>query len=203
MQLPGTAAAAVLLITLTGMTAPSDNGSSIIAAVDARNATLASFTFKADVAVAMHHFPWMHFRLSGEGRYRRGDSYIVHFTKMPWFASHIHDVDLSMIDPTLWPKDYSYSVVGTEGVDTIFALQALHDPTLTQARVALNEAGADWVDATYTDGMHIHMAVTADTASGYLLPSKLDVAIDAPHMPLSAQADFSHYQISSGSGSLR
>lgn len=144
--------------------------------------------------MAMHHFPWLHFRLIGDGLYQRGDRYIVHFTQMPRFASQIHDIDLSMLDPSLWPKNYRYAAAGSEDAGTIFNLKALHDPMLAKAQVALNERGADWVDATYTDGMHIHMNVSSADAGGYLLPSTLDVTIDYPHMPLSATATFGGYQ---------
>src|SRR5262249_35786184 len=115
-------------------------------------------------------------------------------TQMPFFAKQVHDIDLSMLDPTLWPKNYAYDGVGIDGDDAIFDLQALHDPNLDKARVALNNQGADWVDATYKDGMHIHMAVTPTQAGSYLLRSKMDVTIDYPHMPLSATADFDAYQ---------
>jgi hypothetical protein len=188
-----TAAAVALSLFLTGAV-PRDDCGAIIAALDARNATLPNFTFHANVAVAMHHFPWLHFHLDGDGTYDRGDRYLVHFTRMPFFAKQIHDIDLSMLDPTLWPKNYLYTRIGLEGSDAVFSLAPLHDPTLSKAEVAINEQGADWVDATYTDGMHIHMAVTTAPAGPYLLPGKMDVAIDYPHMPLSATADFTNYQ---------
>lgn len=183
-----------LSLLLTGAIARNDNCSAIIAAVDARNSTLPNFTFHADVAVRMHHFPWMHFHLSGDGTYKKGNRYWVHFTQMPFFAKQVHDIDLSMLDPTLWPKNYAYEASGIDGDDAIFNLQALHDPTLEKAQVALNNQGADWVDATYNDGMHIHMSVKPGQSGAYLLPQTMDVSIDYPHMPLSASADFTGYQ---------
>lgn len=182
-----------LSVFLTGAISPTDDCTAIIAAVDARNSTLPNFTFHADVAVKMHHFPWLGFHLSGDGTYEKGNRYWVHFTQMPFFAKQVHDIDLSMLDPTLWPKNYTYDAVGIDGDDAIFDLQALHDPNLEQARVALNNQGADWVDATYKDGMHIHMAVTSGQNGSYVLPSKMDVSIDYPHMPLSATANFNAY----------
>jgi hypothetical protein len=190
----GVATLVALSLFLTGAIARTGDCSAIIAAVDARNANLPNFTFHADVGVAMHHFPWLHFHLSGDGTYQRGNRYFVHFTQMPFFAKQVHDIDLSMLDPTLWPKNYTYTPEGIDGDDAIFDLQALHDPTLTKAQVALNDQGADWVDATYNDGMHIHMTVKPAQTGAYLLPASMDVSIDYPHMPLSAKADFSSYQ---------
>jgi hypothetical protein len=194
MRTSAVATTVALSVLLTGAISRTGDCGAIIAAVDARNSSLPNFTFHADVAVKMHHFPWLRFHLSGDGTYQKGNRYWVHFTKMPFFAKQVHDIDLSMLDPTLWRKNYRYSAVGIDGDDAIFALQALHDPNLDKAQVALNDQGADWVDATYKDGMHIHMAVTPAQTGAYLLPSKMDVTIDYPHMPLSASADFSAYQ---------
>jgi hypothetical protein len=194
MRISRAATVLALSLLLTGALSRSDDCGAIIAAVDARNANLPNFTFHADVAVKMHHFPWLRFHLSGDGTYERGNRYWVHFTQMPFFAKQVHDIDLSMLDPTLWPKNYTYTAVGIDGDDAVFALQALHDPNLAKAQVALNDQGADWVDATYNDGMHIHMTVKPAQTGAYLLPVKMDVSIDYPHMPLSANADFTNYQ---------
>jgi hypothetical protein len=194
MRISGAATLIAISLLLTGAIARNGDCTAIIAAVDARNSSLPNFTFHADVAVRMHHFPWLRFHLTGDGTYKKGDRYWVHFTQMPFFAKQVHDIDLSMLDPTLWPKNYTYDAAGIDGADAIFDLQALHDPNLDKAQVALNGQGADWVDATYKDGMHIHMTVIPGQAGAYLLPTKMDVSIDYPHMPLSASADFSGYQ---------
>src|SRR5579862_396049 len=189
-QRAATAACFLLLLGATG----SISGNAVVAAFDARNAALPNYTFHADVAMAMHHFPWLHFHMSGDGIYAKGDKYSIHFTQMPFFASKIHDIDLSLIDPVLWPKNFLFTEAGMQGDDAIFDLQALHDPTLVHAQVAITAGGADWVDSTYTDGTHIHMAVTHAATNGFMLPSKIDASIDYPHMPLSAKADLNNYQ---------
>jgi len=193
MSISRSATLVAIALILTGGVARTNGCNAIIAAVDARNATLPNFTFHADVGVKMHHFPWLHFHLSGDGTYKKGNRYWVHFTQMPFFAKQVHDIDLSMLDPTLWPKNYAYEAAGIQGDDAVFDLQALHDPNLEKAQVALNGQGADWVDATYKDGMHIHMTVTPGQTGAYLLPQKMDISVDYPHMPLSASADFTGY----------
>lgn len=193
MRISRTATLVAISVLLTGAVARNGDCSAIIAAVDARNSNLPNFTFHADVGVKMHHFPWLGFHLSGDGTYKKGDRYWVHFTQMPFFAKQVHDIDLSMLDPTLWPKNYRYTPMVIDGDDAIFALTALHDPNLDKAQVALNAQGADWVDATYKDGMHIHMTITPGQTGAYLLPQKIAVSIDYPHMPLSANAEFTGY----------
>lgn len=179
--------------------ARADDSASVIAEAYGRNESLQSYTFQMDVAMAMRHFPWLHFHLKGDGIYERGIRYEVHFTGMPGFASHMpQNVDLSMIDPNMWPNRYLYYEIAQQEGDTIFALQALGDEarSVKAATVALNPiSGARWVDANYSDGTHIHMDVSSNYLNGFLLPETLTANVDYPHMPLSANVDFTQYQL--------
>jgi hypothetical protein len=140
------------------------------------------YTFELDVAMAMRHFPWLHFHLKGEGLYQPGVSYIVHFTSVPWFIPKArHDVDLSMIDPLMWPR-----------------LHSLDDPGLLRATVALGPYGmARTTDATYSDGTHIETKLNCGSIDGFALPATMTAQIDEPHLALSANADFEDYAFNS------
>lgn len=147
----------------------------------------------------MRHFPWLGFHMLGVGRYMPGKSYVVHFTRLPWFAPRKqHVADLSMLDPTLWPTRFTYQDVGEQGGNTMFDLRSIADPTLTSATVGL---GPNWcarqVDVTYNDGTHITMNVKFGNVNGFLLPTSLTADIDVPHMALSASADFKDYLFTS------
>lgn len=173
---------------------PPTAGSVLVATAGARNESLRSYTFHMDVAMAMSHFPWLHFHMEGIGQYDRGKRYLVHFTKMPFFASKIHDIDLSMIDPSMWPKHYRYREIGQQDGDTVFTLEDANDRLLKAAAVALNPyTGAHWLDTTYVDGTHIHMILNSNELNGFLLPATMTVQVDYPHMPLHADADFNNY----------
>ena len=192
------AVAAGALIASIAPTLATGTGMPAITAVYGRNDALQSYTFHMNIGMTMRHFPWLHFRMEGLGDYRRGDHYVVHLTKMPWFATKFQKVDLSMIDPTMWPNRYRYEQAGQDKDDTIFALHALQDPSLASAAVALNPTlGARWVDATYTDGTHIHMNLSSNDVDGFLLPVTLTASVDYPTMPLSANANFTDYSITS------
>ncbi len=174
-----------------------DEGSAVLASASTRNLGLQSFTFHADIAMAMRHFPWLHFHVKGTGDYRRGDHYVLRLSGGLPFSSGMHEIDLSMIDPSMWTHRFRYHAVGENDGDTLFALQALHDPTLKTATVAVTPySGAHWVDAAYSDGTHIHMTVATDDVQGFLLPATLDADVDRPHMPISADATFNDYVIS-------
>ncbi len=175
---------------------PAD-GDGVLAAISTRNVGLESFTFHANVAMAMRHFPWLHFHVQGTGDYRRGDHYFLRLSNLP-FSSGTHQIDLSMIDTSMWADRYRYRNIGANDGDALFALQSLHDSSLKSATVAVSpSSGAHWVDASYADGTHIHMTVGSGDVRGFLLPSTLDADVDRPHMPLSAAATFSDYVISS------
>lgn len=177
-----------------------DDGASVLASATTRNVGLESFTFHADIAMAMRHFPWLHFHLRGTGDYRRGDHYTLRLSGGLPFSSGMHQIDLSMIDPGMWRSRYRYHVSGEDNGDTLFALQPLHGGSLKTATVAISPFnGARWVDAVYSDGTHIHMTVGSGDVQGYVLPATLDADVDRPHMPISAAATFDDYVISSTS----
>jgi hypothetical protein len=190
----GAAAGAFFLLTTTVAGSQVTPGSVVVAAAYGRNAALQNYTFHVDVAMSMRHFPWLHFHLTGDGQYNRcREHYTVHLIGMPFFAKKIHDIDLSVIDPTLWPKRYKYHVIGVRGDDTLFDVSGggLHDTT-----VALNpRSGVDWADVTYSDGTHIHLGISSSDVNGYLLPETLDANVKYSNIPLTARATVTDYEL--------
>jgi hypothetical protein len=161
----------------------------------------ATYSFHMGIDMAMHHFPWLHFRMEGTGDYARGNRYVVHLTQTPALFSKMRDIDLSMIDPGMWPKRYRAERQSEQDGATVYALTALHDPSMRAASVALDSAGsARWVDAQYSGGMHLHMTLTNSSVSGYVVPVSLDADVDYPHMPMSADAFFTDYNFSNQKG---
>ena len=202
MTLPRRAAAvgAILILLPASLAAThASDGAVVIAAAYGRNETLRAYTFHMNVKMAMHHFPWLHFSMQGDGQYDRSGKYCVHFTQMPGFAAgKVHDIDLTMIDPNMWPGRYRYYEIGEQDGDSIFALASANadDKSLANATVALNPAsGARWVDVTYSDGTRIRMQVSSEFVRGYLLPQTIEADVDYPHMPLSAHAEFNGYDL--------
>ncbi len=188
----------IALLASSAPTRANDLGAPVIATAYERNDALAAFTFHANIAMVMRHFPWLHFRMGGLSDYRRGDHYVLHLTNRPPFASKMPDIDLSMIDPNMWPNRYRYTEITRRDGDTLFTLQAIGDSTLKSATVAVNPiSGAHWVDATYAEGTHIHIVVSSNVVDGFLLPVSLTADVDCPHMPLSADAAFTDYTIPS------
>ncbi|MFZ1018935.1 MAG: hypothetical protein WAN39_13800 [Candidatus Cybelea sp.] len=153
------------------------------------------YTFDMDVAMRMHHFPWLHFNMQGTGEYSPGQSYKVSFNKTPWFVpKQSSGMDLSMIDPLLWPQHYTYAQLGTRDGMTMYSLHAIDDPTMQGATVGLGpQACTRTIDANYTNGTHIHMKITPAMVNGFLLPQTLTADIDEPHLSLSADAAFKNY----------
>jgi hypothetical protein len=190
-----------LLVFASTSPAPATDGDSALAAARARNPSLTAYTFHMTVAMAMRHFPWLHFHIDGDGQYVRGQDYVVHFSKMPFFAKGINKIDLSALDPSMWQKDYFVSVAARDAGTTTFALRPRKtDPNdkdpLVQAYVTLdaNNATRDVV-MHYTDGGDIHLSLTPGEAHGYRLPASGDAEINTAGQALSAHADFTDYEI--------
>lgn len=160
-----------------------------------QNSAPPSYTFHMDVVMAMRHFPWLHFRLQGTGDYQPGMSYVVHFNSVPWFIPKVHkDADLTIMDPLMWPRHYTYSEIGQRDGANLFELHALNDPGLRSATVAVGTDGCTReVDATYSDGTHVDTKVNSSVVGGFMLPTTMTATIDEPHIALSGNATFKDY----------
>lgn len=187
-----------LLITTLSTLQPTD--SLALAEASARNPSLDAYSFHLDAAMAMKHFPWLHFHIAGDGEYIRGDRYVVNFTQTPFFARSVKQVDLSPLDPSMWPKQYSIAVASQNDGSTTFVLQKLHqDPQdphpLVDALVTL-DAQHETRDVVlqYADGA-IHLVLSPAETQGYRLPASFTADIDMPGEALTAQANFSDYTI--------
>lgn len=174
-----------------------------------RNPSLTAYTFDMNVVLAMHHFPWLHFRLAGEGQTVRGEHYMVHFTKMPFFVRGMNEVDLSTLDPRMWEKRYILDLVDQKNSMTTFSLRP-RDPDqeqtnpLTNALVTLDANYATrTVVLQYANGGNITLNLTPENTYGYWLPVAGEAQIDMPGEVLSAHASFSNYAIESTEASNR
>jgi hypothetical protein len=184
------------------VTAPDSTGSAL-AEASSRNPSLDAYSFHLDAAMAMKHFPWLHFHIAGTGQYVRGERYVVNFTELPWFARSVKQVDLSPLDPSMWSKRYIVSVVTQNDDTTTFLLQPrqsdmqdTQDPHPLVAALVTLDAQQSTRDVVlrYADGQ-IHLVLTPAQTQGYRLPASFTADIDMPGEALTAQAEFSDYSI--------
>ncbi len=165
-----------------------------------RNPSLVQYTFNMNVAMRMRHFPWLRFSIAGNGQYVRGRAHIVRFTSMPFFAKGFHKIDLSPLDPCMWPRSYDVSLAGTQGGMTTFLLRPRQvDPQdknpLVKALVTLGPAYSTRKVVLYYAHGNIQLALTPAAVGEYRLPTSADVDIDMPGQALSAHADLTNYVI--------
>jgi hypothetical protein len=153
-----------------------------------------------NVAMSMRHFPWLHFHLAGSGRYVRGETHLVEFTQVPFFAKGFNQIDLSPLDPCIWPRLYAVRPLAMRDRTMAFSLRPLKtDPQdenpLVEALVSLD---ADYstreVVLHYAKGS-ITLALTPASIEGYRLPASVEASIDMPGRALSAHADFTNYEL--------
>jgi|GEM_PF-5421383 len=160
----------------------------------------AAYTFHMNATIVMRVFPWLHFRIGGDGQYVRGKTYVVHFTRMPFFAKGFQQIDLSPLEPSMWPKRYFVSIADSHDGMTMFALRPRKsDPQnrnqLAEAFVTLDATQATRsVDLRYTDG-EIQINLTPGETQGYHLPAIIDANINMPGEVLAAHGEFTDYTI--------
>jgi hypothetical protein len=166
-----------------------------------RNRSLAAYTFHMNVALAMHHFPWLHFHISGTGQNVRGRRYVVRFTKMPFFARGLHTIDLSALDPSMWQSRYTVRLVTRRGSMTMFSLlpRGTGKERQNQLRVAYVTLDANYATRSvalyYLNGGSITLDLSPGSTSGYWLPATVVAQIDMPGEVLSAHATLTDYAI--------
>lgn len=197
------ASAAALLACIFSPSASARADQSPLALACNRNPSLTAYTFDVNVVLAMRHFPWLHFRLAGEGQNVRGVHYMVHFTKMPFFARGMNEVDLSTLDPKIWENRYIVDLVDQKNSMTTFSLRPRDQDqeqtnSLTNALVTLDANYATrTVVLQYANGGNITLNLTPENTYGYWLPAAGDAQIDMPGEVLTAHVSFSNYVIES------
>lgn len=170
--------------------------------------SLSEYTFKMNVALKMRHFPWLRFDIAGDGRYVRGHMHLVRFTQMPFFARGFHQIDLSPLDPCMWPKQYTVSLVkARDGMSTFLLRPRRTDPRdknpLVEAFATLDSASSTRVlNLHYTQGT-IRLVVTPAQIERYRLPVSANVSINMPGESLSAHATLTKYNITRQTARLR
>ncbi len=194
------AAVSAVLIVVNAEAGAAIAPTSIFAAACNRNAGLNAYTFQMTVAMAMRHFPWLHFHINGSGQYVRGQLYDVNFEHMPFFATAFRTIDLSPLDPSMWQKQYAVRLVGQHQGSTTFSLRPKTSDRrdanpLVQAIVTLDSRYATrTVAMQYAHGT-ITLTIHPSQTQGYRLPAGGDVNIDMPGEALTAHAMFTQYTI--------
>ena len=196
------ASAAALLACIISPSASARADQSPLALACNRNPSLTAYTFDMNVVLAMRHFPWLHFRLAGAGQNVRGEHYMVHFTKTPFFARGMNEVDLSTLDPRMWRNRYIVDLVDQKNSLTTFSLrprdQDQQTNSLTNALVTLDANYATrTVVLQYANGGSITLNLTPENTYGYWLPAAGEAQIHMPGEVLTAHASFSNYVIES------
>ncbi|MGH7736819.1 MAG: hypothetical protein ACREMP_02945 [Candidatus Tyrphobacter sp.] len=168
----------------------------------AGNGSLASYDFTMNGRMAMRHFPWFHFHLSGRGEYVRGRSFEVDISGIPSFAGGTRRVDLSILAPSMWAHRYVVTDAGTAGSDQLYDLTDPSDPSLHDALVRVDPLlGIREVQMHYTNGSTLDFRVQCARSGGYLLPHQIEATIDAESVSVAVNADFEESSIEALSSS--
>lgn len=195
-----------------GVAAPLD-ARAIIQRMDDRNPGLRSYRARVHVNIRMFSFPFLAPKLDGTSYFKRPDSYVVVFDRMPSYARGFQRIFNDVGNPKAWEKDENITVNGAawlNGRPTIVLrmTKKIHSDILdhTLAYVDPSDYALLQMEWYYTSGGKISMSQQYRVQGSYSVLSSQHATIDIPHVRAVADASYGVYEtnvlIRTGSGVL-
>ncbi|HKU67705.1 MAG TPA: hypothetical protein VJP85_08015 [Candidatus Baltobacteraceae bacterium] len=173
----------------------------ILAAIAARNPSLASYQARVHVDVRMRNFPWLSPKLDGTSYFKRPDSYEVVFDRVPSYAHGIDKLFGSIDDVAGWQKDFDISYDGVRSVDgrSLYALRMskkIYSDQIKDTVAYVDPATYQVVrmDWHYRSGGAITMTQTYRQQGPYNVVATQHAEIHIPHVRAVADATYGAYQ---------
>ncbi|MGH7706897.1 MAG: hypothetical protein ACREM6_03040 [Vulcanimicrobiaceae bacterium] len=168
----------------------------VVQTLTQRNAALRSYTFDVHVHVVLHTFPYLKFRLEGDGRYERPSLFSVHFHHVPWFGKGFERMNMGPLDPKNWPTQYTMRIAEQVGDQTLLSFTDRNKSPLTTATALIDPTtGVQELVWKYSYGGRVQLDVHPVAIDGYQLPATEDAEIAMPRYKVSMHADFSNYHV--------
>ncbi len=185
----------------------------IIQRMDDRNPGLRSYRARVHVNIRMFSFPFLAPKLDGTSYFKRPDSYVVVFDRMPSYARGFQRIFDDVGNPKAWEKDENITVNGAawlNGRPTIVLrmTKKIHSDILdhTLAYVDPSDYALLQMEWYYTNGGKISMSQQYRLQGSYSVLSSQHATIDIPHVRAVADASYGVYEtnvlIRTGSGVL-
>lgn len=208
MKIRPLALGAALLVTASGVTAPPEPGApvplsarAVLARMAARNPSLLTYTARVHVDIHMLSFPYLSPRLDGTSYYRRPDTYVVVFDRMPSYARGFGRLFNDVGNPQAWERDQNVSLEGTtllNGRETLVLrlTKKIHSDILDHTLAYVDAASfalmqMEWY---YTSGGKIVMTQGYRLENDYWLLSQQHATIAIPYVRAVADASYGSYR---------
>jgi len=189
------------LVTAT-LGAASHDAHAVLERMAQRNPNLKTYTARVHVNIRMVTFPYLSPQLDGTSYYRRPDTYVVAFDRMPSYARGFSRLFNDVGNPLAWERDQNVSVEGTtmlNGRETIVLrlTKKIHSDILDHTLAYVDDASAALVrmEWYYTNGGRISMSQGYRLENNYWVLSVQRARIDIPYVHAMADASYGTYQI--------
>ncbi|MBV8197921.1 MAG: hypothetical protein JO263_07285 [Candidatus Eremiobacteraeota bacterium] len=166
-----------------------------------RNPTLQSYRTRVHVDIRMLNFPFLAPKLDGTSYYKRPDTYVVVFDRMPSYARGFQRLFDDVGSPRAWEKVENIVVAGTstmQGRPTIVLrlTKKIHSDILDHTLAYVDAASYALVrmEWYYTNGGKISMAQQYRSEGAYWVLAQQHGVIDIPHVHAVADATYGTYE---------
>lgn len=173
----------------------------IVQRMSDRNPSLESYRARVHVDIRMLNFPFLAPKLDGTSYFRRPDTYVVVFDRMPSYAKGFQRLFDDIGNPQAWEKDQNVTVDGTAWLDgrqmiVLRLTKKIHSDILdhTLAYVDPSSYALAQMEWYYTSGGKITMSQQYRLDGIYSVLSQQHATIDIPHVHAVADASYGTYQ---------
>jgi outer membrane lipoprotein-sorting protein len=178
-----------------------NNAWAIVQRMSERNPSLESYRARVHVDIRMLNFPFLAPKLDGTSYYRRPDTYVVVFDRMPSYARGFQRLFDDIGNPKAWEKNENVTLAGTSwlrGRQTIVLrlTKKIHSDILdhTLAYVDPTDYALLQMEWYYTSGGKITMSQDYRVEGTYSVLGQQHATIDIPHVHAVADATYGTYQ---------
>lgn len=179
----------------------------VIKRMAAGNQSLQSYQSRVHVRIRLLSFPFLTPTLDGTSYYRRPDTYVVVFDRMPSYAKGFSRIFDDVGNPEAWEKEQN---VTFEGTTVLHARQTvvlrltkkIHSDILdhTLAYVDAQTYQLEQMEWYYTNGGFIVMSQQYRLEGGYAVLASQHASIRIPFVHAVADAQYGTYQINGAAG---
>lgn len=164
------------------------------------NPSLQSYRARVHVDIRMLSFPFFAPKLDGTSYYRRPDTYMVVFDRVPSYAKGFERLFNDIGDPLQWEKDQNIALDGVRVVDgrqtiVLRLTKKIHSTILDHTLAYVDAASYALVrmEWYYTSGGKISMTQQYGKQGSYWVPASQHADIDIPHVHAIADARYGNY----------
>jgi hypothetical protein len=180
---------------------PTTNALTVIARMTARNPSLQSYRARVHVDIRMFNFPFLAPKLDGTTYFKRPDTYVIVFDRMPGYARGFQRLFDDVGNPKAWEENQNVIVAGTSwlnGRQTIVLrlTKKIHSDILDHTLAYVDPADYSLVQMEwyYTSGGKITMSQQYRLEGVYSVLSQQHATINIPHVHAVADAHYGTYQ---------